>query len=329
MKKGTPGGSELPRPTPIGVIHSGHTRAEDTPIQPAFAEGCTGTAEVFPEYADALKDVEGFSHLILLYLFHRAGPPLLVVKPFLDDAEHGVFATRHPRRPNHIGLSIVKLVRRRGNELVLQNVDILDGTPLLDIKPYVPRFDAPEAVRSGWQDAVDPDLAEAVKFHGHLCPGLVIGLRASKLAMERLGAKRAEDEEMIAIVENDSCSADGVQWVTGCTFGKGNFFFRDYGKQVFTLALRPTGRAVRVAIKRRDRRSGEPPVEDREARTRWLLSAPADDIFDIRDTVVSLPEEARIRSAIVCANCGEEAMESRTVKRGERVLCIPCAKESE
>jgi len=172
------------------------------------------------------------------------------------------------------------------------------------------------------------DVAEAVRFHGHLCPGLAIGLRASKIALERLGATRAEDEELVAIVENDSCSADGVQWVAGCTFGKGNFFFRDHGKQVFTFALRPSGRGVRIAIKRRDRRKGEPPVEDREARSRWLLSAPPDDIFDVRDVTVELPNPAEIQEAKVCESCGEEAMASRMVKRGGRLLCPPCAAKS-
>lgn len=177
--------------------------------------------------------------------------------------------------------------------------------------------------------AGDGDLAEAVRFHGHLCPGLAIGVRAARAALDRLGATRAGDEELVAIVENDSCSADGVQWVAGCTFGKGNFFFRDHGKQVFTFALRPSGRAVRIAIKRRDRRSGEPPVEDREARTRWLLSAPVEDIFDIRDVEIEIPGEATIREAVTCDRCGEEAMSTRVVRRGARTLCIPCSKENE
>jgi tRNA-Thr(GGU) m(6)t(6)A37 methyltransferase TsaA len=342
----------------IGVIHSEHRRAEDTPIQPAFAEGCAGTVEVFPEYAAGLQDIDGFSHIILLYHFHRAQSPLLVVKPFLEDVERGVFATRHPRRPNGIGLSVVRLLRREQNVLFVEDVDILDGTPLLDIKPFIARHDAPEGARAGWHERIDPEVArvrgtrgyvgppaetnetiadsgmdaeltEAIRFHGHLCPGLAIGFRASKIAMERLGAKRAADEEMVAIIENDSCSADGVQWVTGCTFGKGNLFFRDYGKQVFTFALRPTGRAVRVAIKRRDRRRGEPPVADRDARTRWLLSAATEDIFDVRDVTISLPDEARVHETATCARCGEEAMVTRTVERGGRVLCVPCAKESE
>jgi len=174
----------------------------------------------------------------------------------------------------------------------------------------------------------DPALDEVVRFHGHLCPGLAIGFRAAKLAMERLGAQRSEDEEMIAVVENDSCSVDAVQCLTGCTFGKGNFFFKDHGKQVFTFALRPSGRAVRIALKRRDRRLGEPPVGDREARTRWVMNASAEQLFDVRETEMSMPSEASIRKSVVCDRCGEEAMPCRTKKDGLRTLCIPCALES-
>jgi tRNA-Thr(GGU) m(6)t(6)A37 methyltransferase TsaA len=145
---------------PIGVIRSGHTAAEKTPIQPAFADGCKGKAEIFPEFAEGLDGLDGFSHIYLLYHLHRAGPSQLRVKPFLQDVERGVFATRAPRRPNAIGLSIVELVRREGNVLHLNGVDILDGTPLLDIKPYSARFDRIEGTRNGWQDSVDDETAK-------------------------------------------------------------------------------------------------------------------------------------------------------------------------
>ena len=144
---------------PIGVIRSEHARPEDTPIQPVFAKGCKGQAEIFPEYAGGLRDLDGFSHIYLIYHLHKAGPAKLVVKPFLQDAERGVFSTRSPRRPNPIGLSIVELIRREGNILHLDGVDILDGTPLLDIKPYTARFDRIEATRNGWQDEVDDEAA--------------------------------------------------------------------------------------------------------------------------------------------------------------------------
>jgi tRNA-Thr(GGU) m(6)t(6)A37 methyltransferase TsaA len=145
---------------PIGMIHTPHTRAEETPIQPVFAEGVQGRAEILPEYAAGLQDLEGFSHIWLLYWFHQAGPPRLIVQPFLQDAEHGVFATRAPTRPNPIGLSLVRLVRREGCVLHLEDVDVLDGTPLLDIKPYVPRFDYRTGVRTGWLEAVDEQTAQ-------------------------------------------------------------------------------------------------------------------------------------------------------------------------
>jgi tRNA-Thr(GGU) m(6)t(6)A37 methyltransferase TsaA len=144
---------------PIGVIHSEHLKPEETPIQPVYAKGSKGRADIFPEYADGLRDLEGFSHIYLLYHLHRAGPVKLVVKPFLQDVEHGVFATRSPCRPNAIGLSIVELIRREGNTLHLDGVDILDGTPLLDIKPYTARFDCIVATRNGWQDEVDDEAA--------------------------------------------------------------------------------------------------------------------------------------------------------------------------
>ena len=135
---------------PIGTIHSPFTNIEGMPIQPTGASGIQGTVEVFPEFVEGLKDLEGFSHVILLYHFHRVEGAKLVVTPFMDFQPHGVFATRAPKRPNPIGLSIVRLLRIEQNILHIENVDILDGTPVLDIKPYVPEFDQPPADRVGW-----------------------------------------------------------------------------------------------------------------------------------------------------------------------------------
>jgi tRNA-Thr(GGU) m(6)t(6)A37 methyltransferase TsaA len=135
---------------PIGVIHSPFREPRGTPIQPAGAEGIGGTVEVFPEYANGLQDLDGFSHIILIYHFHLSGRPSLRVKPFMDDEVHGVFAMRAPSRPNPIGISVVRLVRVEGNILHVQDVDIVDGTPVLDIKPYVPEFDIRDVERTGW-----------------------------------------------------------------------------------------------------------------------------------------------------------------------------------
>jgi tRNA-Thr(GGU) m(6)t(6)A37 methyltransferase TsaA len=135
---------------PIGVIHSPFTTPEGTPIQPAAARGVRGHIELLPEYVAGLKDLEGFSHIILLYHFHLSGEYNLTVKPFLDEEMRGLFATRAPVRPNPIGLSTVRLLGIQGNRLLIQDVDILDGTPLLDIKPYVRDFDPQEDVKEGW-----------------------------------------------------------------------------------------------------------------------------------------------------------------------------------
>jgi len=135
---------------PIGVIHSTFKEPAGTPIQPCFADGTEGTVEVFCEYADGLHDLEGFDRIWLLYRLDRAPAPRLRVVPFLDEVQHGVFATRAPCRPNPIGLSCVRLLRIEHNLLTIGGPDILDGTPLLDIKPYVPEFDAFPQSRAGW-----------------------------------------------------------------------------------------------------------------------------------------------------------------------------------
>jgi len=135
---------------PIGVIHSPFKEPKGTPIQPAGANGIRGTVEVFPEYVNGLKDVDGFSHLILIYHFHLSQGSSLEAKPYMNNQARGVFAMRGPNRPNPIGISVVRLIRIEENILHIQDVDIVDGTPLLDIKPYVPEFDIREVEKIGW-----------------------------------------------------------------------------------------------------------------------------------------------------------------------------------
>ena len=157
-------------------------------------------------------------------------------------------------------------------------------------------------------------LQRVLTFHGHFCGGIVIGYRAAREALKRLGVRRAEDEELVAIIENDSCAADAVQVVTGCTFGKGNLFFRDYGKHVYTFALRPSGRAVRLSRK-----------PGRHLDHAAMLDAPIDQLFWIDELTIDLPSPSRIHDSVPCDRCGEPVMETRTRRRGERLLCIPCA----
>jgi tRNA-Thr(GGU) m(6)t(6)A37 methyltransferase TsaA len=137
---------------PIGIIRTPFTEKSETPIQASRSQA-KGVVEVFPEYADGLQDLEGFSHIILLYAFHESNGYSLLVKPFLDDQLRGLFATRYPARPNPIGLSVVRLVARKNILLQVEGMDMLDGTPLLDIKPYVPDFDVRTGTRTGWYES--------------------------------------------------------------------------------------------------------------------------------------------------------------------------------
>jgi formylmethanofuran dehydrogenase subunit E len=188
-------------------------------------------------------------------------------------------------------------------------------------------------------------LDEIVEFHGHICPGLVLGYRVSMLALNEFD-ERAEDEELVAIVENNSCAVDAVQVMTGCTFGKGNLIFRDYGKQVYTFIKRPSGDGLRIAI------IWESPPETDEEKKMWekymrgdrsdeviravharksrkidtILHAKDEELFNIRKEKMDLPEEAEIYPSLRCATCGEKVMEPRARIKNGKIICIPCQK---
>jgi tRNA-Thr(GGU) m(6)t(6)A37 methyltransferase TsaA len=144
---------------PIGTIHSPYTKIEDMPIQPKGATGVEGYALLDEEYIDGLQDLEGFSHIYLLYSFHKTKREELLVTPFLDKQTKGVFSTRSPLRPNHIGISIVQLKEIKNNKIIVEGIDILNGTPLLDIKPYIEKFDVVKNSTSGWFKASNKDIS--------------------------------------------------------------------------------------------------------------------------------------------------------------------------
>ena len=154
---------------PIGVIRTPYREPKGMPIQGRFKEGITGRAEVFPEYKEGLKDIDGFSHLILVYHFNRTKGERITARPYLEDQEHGVFSIRSPWRPNHLGISVVKLVRVEEAAVVFSEVDMLDETPLIDIKPYVSFFDARQDVKNGWIEKhfKDGRLPDTVINPGH------------------------------------------------------------------------------------------------------------------------------------------------------------------
>ena len=185
-----------------------------------------------------------------------------------------------------------------------------------------------------------------IKFHGHACPGLAMGYRVANLALKEFSL-RARDEELVAIVENNSCAVDAIQFICGCTFGKGNLILKDFGKQVYTFIKRPHSEAVRIAV------NWEPPPEDPETEMMWkrysggdrspevitvvqdrkarkmqtILAADDAELFKINRVEVEMPDAARIYESITCANCGEKVMEPCTRMLGNKLLCIPCAEK--
>lgn len=187
----------------------------------------------------------------------------------------------------------------------------------------------------------DDDLRETIQFHGHLCPGLALGYRVAKAALRELEAERPEDEDLVAVVENDSCAADAIQFITGCTFGKGNLIFRDYGKHVYTFFNRRTGRGIRVsedyrgfenderyrALKNKQKAGGDVDQQMREVlmdKAAAILRAGEQELMRLVPEDAPLPSRARISASIRCASCGERFMEPRGRVRGSKIVCIPC-----
>ncbi|EAX48409.1 formylmethanofuran dehydrogenase, subunit E region [Thermosinus carboxydivorans Nor1] len=191
------------------------------------------------------------------------------------------------------------------------------------------------------------DLQKAIDFHGHFCPGLAIGYRAAKAAMEKLQVERAEDEELVAIVETDACGIDAVQSLLGCTMGKGNLIYKDYGKQVYTIVSRKQNKAVRVAMRanvfpqspaqeklRSAVFSGQATEEERkefqkmqQAKIKQLLTTDTDTLFKVEFVEMPLPQPAKIFRSVTCDYCGEPVMEPRARIKDGKIACLPCNEE--
>jgi len=191
------------------------------------------------------------------------------------------------------------------------------------------------------------DLTKCIEFHGDMCPGLAIGSRAARTLMKRLGVRRAPDEELLAIVETDACGADSIQVITGCTFGKGNFIFKNYGKHAFSLMDRREGKGVRVCLRsdafkmgpvslsllervQKDEASSEELAEFRrlqKERSKKVLGADAESIFKIEDIIPDIPPKAQIMESGICDFCGEPTKQDLLRKVDGKKTCIPCAQK--
>ena len=346
--------------TRIGTVRSDFVERAD-PDEMRAHESRIVVEEAFEE---GLYRIEDNDYVTILFYLHESDDYTLR-GPRRYGVERGTFACRSPNRPSPIGSTTVELLERDGLELRVNGLDAIDGTPVLDIKPYAPSLDRPpladeddrrehprghieEYVRAGDREAL---LLEAGVIHGHFCPYLALGVMAGIHAQRELGAASTGMEDVVAVVETNSCFADGVQVATSCTFGNNALVYRDYGKTAVTLVSREEpDSGVRLHVKEREEfierdypeaqnlfdrvvaeRNGTPEERERLSEA-WaevafdLIDRPITDLCDVETNVqVDLPEYAPIFEDVVCASCGEQVMAPKAVERDGQTLCRACA----
>ncbi|MEF8771378.1 tRNA (N6-threonylcarbamoyladenosine(37)-N6)-methyltransferase TrmO [Halodesulfurarchaeum sp.] len=346
--------------TQIGTVRSEF----DRPTDPATMRKHESQIILDPKFADGLTGINDNDSLTILFYLHKSTGYDLVA-PRRDGIDRGTFACRSPHRPSPIGSTTVGLVERDGHELRVTGLDAIDGTPVLDIKPYAASLDRPP--HSGGDDrrkdprsriegyvrhrAPEALLLEAGEVHGHFCPYLALGVMAGAHAIRKLGVASTGMEDVVAVVETNSCFADGVQVTTGCTFGNNGLIYRDYGKTAVTLVSRENPEeGVRLHVKERKGilekdypeahelfervvAQQNATAEERERFSEaWatvafdLLERPVPDLFDVETAVADgLPELAPIFENTTCAACGEQVMASKAVEQDGKKLCRACA----
>jgi len=338
----------------------------DEPADPALMRDEESEIIIFDKYADGLFKTEQSDYLVIFFHFDRAEE--FQLKTYTHSGNYkGVFGTRSPRRPSKIGSTIVKLIERNENILKVQGLDALNGTPVIDIKPlHIPmseeELEGSEAqsrkknprklilanILAGKTDRL---MLDAAQIHGHFCPGLAMGVMMACKAMQIIRAKSDGMEDLLAIVETNNCVSDGIQFVTGCTFGNNALIFKDYGKTAFTLTRRD-GNGIRISTRPESKEYmrnaypqfstsftkvvGEQDHSDEEVNRFKLLGIEKafatlaldfDSLFKFEDVKADVPPYAPSHESVVCAKCGEEVMSTRIVIKHEKSLCIPCAGE--
>lgn len=336
------------------------------PANPGIMREAESEITVFDDYAEGLFKTELSGYLEIYFHFNRAEPYQLKTFTYTGDYK-GIFATRSPRRPSQLGSTIVKLIERTGNTLKVQGLDALDGTPVIDIKPvHIPmkeeeledseitgrKMNPRKMIFSNiWAGKTERLLLDAAQIHGHFCPGLAMGVMMATRAMKLIRGNSDGLEELLAIVETNNCVSDGIQYVTGCTFGNNALIFKDFGKVAFTLTKRD-GKGIRISTRPDGKdymRKAHPlfsesyknVVTDQDHSDEEIskfkqlgvekafatLTLDFDKIFNIEDIDVEIPDYAPSHESIVCHKCGEPVMSTRIIKRQGKQFCIPCAGE--
>lgn len=348
---------------PIGIVKNNFDKPapfNDIKAQPS-------TIVIYDEYAEALTNIDEVIYLDIVFNFHLSHNDKLAHTTYFGDFR-GVFASRSPFRPNLIGVTRVKLVRREGNHLLVEGLDAINNSPVLDIKSSDtshladnddtlgqqrellkkrPRMEIEKLIA---QNDMEGLMIKAAQIHGHFCPGLAMGIMAATWAMNELSTDSDGMEDLLSITETNNCFSDGVQFVTGCSFGNNALIFKDTGKTAFTLAKRD-GNGIRICSKPGSRKVIQEAFPDYQRlfetvvaeqdhdpalvaeykkssleRAFGTLSLPLDKLFRMNRIQVDIPAYAPVHESIVCSVCGESVMDSRIVCQENRPLCADCAK---
>ncbi|MCK5838704.1 MAG: SAM-dependent methyltransferase [Bacteroidales bacterium] len=348
---------------PLGVIHSDFKSRFDH-VEMKKHES---TIEVFPEYVEALYRLDESDFIEIYYFFHLSKDYDLITTTYSGETR-GIFSSRVPRRPNRLAHTTVKLIRIDGNKLIVKGLDAADESPLIDIKAcdnsifendqnairrnkqrINPRNEIIKHVKA---DEIEDLLLKAGQIHGHFCPGLAMGVIAAAFAIKTMGVNSDGMEEVLAITETNNCFSDGIQFVTGCTFGNNALIFQDLGKTAFSL-VRRNGEGLRISVKEdtkevinhliksefhtifeevvknqhRNKEKHDQFKRSGKEKAFAMLNMDIRKLFLIEDVKTIIPDYAPSYESIICDGCGEPVMASRIVKIEKKRLCINCADE--
>jgi formylmethanofuran dehydrogenase subunit E len=350
--------------TPIGIVKNEITQ----PREGFTKKHLTSEIEVYPSFAEGLLRLEEHTAIDILFHFSQSKGYQLVTPIYTGEIK-GVFASRSPHRPNGIGVTTVKLMAINNNRLTVSGLDAMNGTPVLDIKPSDNTFFETNAqsaeitqqrlksnprsmlIRHIKSENMKQLLMDAAQMHGHYCPGLAMGVMAATRAVNELNNSSDGLEDVLAITETNSCFADGIQYVTGCSFGNNALIYRDLGKTAFTLASR-NGKGIRISVKNdfrqvlenvnpdyqrlfeavivkqnHDEKLKQQFKEASRQRAFSTLELPFNDLFKIEHKTVEIPPLAPIHESVICQKCGESVISTRSVKIEGQTLCLDCAHE--
>ena len=330
------------------------------PVGPEEMRKSKSIIEIKAEYVDGLDKIDGYDYLQIVFYFHKSEGYDLISKRRMGP-ERGLFTSRSPRRPSPIGITTVELLKRDGAKLDVYGLDAIDGTPVIDIKPYASFMDQPtlslqkKTPRYQINDLIKYQnrhylLLKAGELHGHYCPYLALGVLASADALKRLAADNDGMEDLLAVVETNSCFSDGVQYTAGTTFGNNSLIYRDFGKTAVSFVKRgESAKNLRYYLKDADFISREYPEADKlfkkvvaerkgskaeqeKLKELWqqiafeIIEAAPDKYFKIEENIeIELPDYAPIFADEQCSQCGEKLMAAKAVNKDGQIYCRDCA----